>query len=378
MLRPREWAVRLLVALPLVAGGCSRPTPPTPPPPTVVAAPVEQRDVPIERSWVGQTLGSADVDVRARVAGIVLGIHFAEGRRVAKGELLFTIDPSEQQEQVASGESNVAVAKTRLAKAEADLARIRPLAEMNAVSRRDLDAAVAERDAAAEAVRGAEAMLHVAQLQLSYTRVVAPITGLAGIAKVRVGDYVTPAGSTSTLVTVSTLDPILVRFFISEAEYLDFSQRFRPGNAGDEEQLGTRRIELVLADGSVHPEPGHLLKVDRGVDPTTGALPVEAAFPNPDGRLRPGLFAHVRAVGEERPGALLVPQRAVQELQGRFHVFVLGADDTVTLRPVTVGPRIGDSWLIESGLAPGEQIVVEGVQKIRSGMKVTPTAPAEG
>jgi len=171
---------------PLLAVACARPAPPPPPPPAVVVAPVEVRDVPLEREWVGQTLGSADVAVRARVAGIVLGIHFGEGLLVEKGDLLFTIDPAEQQEKTASAGSDVAVARTRLVQAEADLARIRPLAEMNAVSRRDLDAAVAERDAAAEQVAGAEAMLNVAKLQLSYTRVVAPISGLAGISNVRV------------------------------------------------------------------------------------------------------------------------------------------------------------------------------------------------
>ncbi|MCB1007864.1 MAG: efflux RND transporter periplasmic adaptor subunit [Acidobacteria bacterium] len=376
MSKTRVENFRLLVALLLAAAACSRPTPPTPPPPTVVVAPVEQRDVPIEREWVGQTLGSADVAVRARVAGNVLGIHFEEGRPVAKGDLLFTIEPTEQQEKVAAAESDVAVARTRLAKADADLARIAPLAEMNAVSRRDLDAAVAERDAANEQVRGAEAMLNVAKLQLSYTKVIAPISGLAGISNVRVGDYVTPAGTSSTLVTLSELDPIHVRFFISESEYLDYRRRYAPGRLEAED--GASSLSLVLADGSIHPQVGRLLKIDRGIDPTTGALAVEAAFPNPAGVLRPGLFARVRAVVETRQEALLVPQRAVQELQGRYHVFVLGADDTVTLRPVTPGPRVDGSWLIDEGLAPGDRIVVEGVQKIRSGMKVSLSANSEG
>jgi membrane fusion protein (multidrug efflux system) len=315
----------------------------------VVAAPVEVRDVPLEREWVGQTLGSADVAVRSRVAGIVLGIHFGEGLLAEKGDLLFTIDPAEQQEKTASAESNVAVARTRLAQAEADLGRIRPLAEMNAVSRRDLDAAVA-------------------------SRVVAPISGLAGISEVRVGDYVSPMGANSLLVTLSDLDPIHARFFVSEAEYLDLSQRFGPPSAEPDGDPGI--LQLVLADGSVHPARGRVLKVDRGINPATGALAVEAAFPNTDRRLRPGLFARIRGVVETRKGALLVPQRAVQELQGRYHVFVLGEGDTVVLRPVAVGLRVGDQWLIEEGLAAGERVVVDGVQKIRSGMKVTVAAPA--
>jgi len=359
---------------PWLALACARPAPPPPSPPSVIVAPVEVRDVPLEREWVGEILGSADVDVRARVSGLVLGIHFAEGRLVEKGALLFTIDPSEQQEKAASAESNVAMARTGLAKAEADLGRIRPLAEMNAVSLRDLDAAVAERDAAADQLAGAEAMLNVARLQLSYTRVEAPISGLAGIANVRVGDYVSPVAANSRLVTVSDIDPIHVRFFISEAEYLDYSHRFGLPKGEESDEPG--RLRVLLADGSVHPQPGRVLRVDRGVDPSTGALAVEATFPNPEHRLRPGLFARIRAEVETRTGALLVPQRAVQELQGRYHVFVLGADDTVTLRPVSVGPRVGELWLIDSGLAAGDRIVVDGVQRIRSGMRVTVAAPA--
>ena len=359
---------------PLLAVACARPAPPPPPPPAVVVAPVEVRDVPLEREWVGQTLGSADVAVRARVAGIVLGIHFGEGLLVEKGDPLFTIDPAEQQEKTASAGSDVAVARTRLVQAEADLARIRPLAEMNAVSRRDLDAAVAERDAAAEQVAGAEAMLNVAKLQLSYTRVVAPISGLAGISNVRVGDYVSPIATSSNLVTLSDLDPIHARFFVSEAEYLELTRRF--GTPTLEPDGRTPLLELVLADGSVHPQRGRVLKVDRGVDPATGALAVEAAFPNADRRLRPGLFARIRGVVETRAGALLVPQRAVQELQGRYHVFVLETGDTVALRQVSVGPRVGAQWLIEEGLAAGDRVVVEGVQKIRSGMRVAVATPA--
>lgn len=372
-------ALRRRAALPplaaLLAVSCARPAPPPPTPPAVVVAPVAIRDVPLERSWVGQTLGSADVAVRARVSGIVLGIHFGEGLLVDRGALLYTIDPAEEQEQAASAESNVAVAKTRLAKAEADLARIRPLAEMNAVSRRDLDAAAAERDAAADQLAGAEAMWNVAKLKLSYTKVTAPISGLAGISNVKVGDYVSPMGTSSNLVTLSDLDPIHVRFFVSEAEYLELTARLGPPTF--EAEGRTPLLEMVLADGSVHPERGRVLKVDRGVDPATGALAVEAAFPNPDRRLRPGLFARVRGVVETRRGAIVVPLLAVQELQGRFHVFVVEADDTATLRPVEVGPRVGqEEWLIEKGLAAGDRVVVEGVQKIRSGMKVTVAAPA--
>ena len=365
-----------VLALGLGVLACGRPQPPAMPPPTVVVANVVQQDVPIRKEWVGQTLGVSDVAIRARVQGIVLGIHFEEGGTVRKGQLLYTVDPAEYLERVAASEADLARANTNLSRAESDLARIEPLAAMNAVSRRDLDAAMADRNGAAEQVESAQAMLNVAKINLGYTKVDAPIGGIIGISKIRVGDYVTPMGATSILNTVSDVDPIHVRFFVSESEYLQYAKRH--GDPRERSRDLPSNVELILADGTVYDEPGAIVKVDRGLDPTTGALALEAAFPNPGRVLRPGQFAKVRAVVEERSSALLVPERAVQELQGRNHVFVVKGDDTVELRAVRMGPRVDHLWLVEEGLQPGERVVAEGAQKIRSGMKVQVGAAPAG
>ncbi len=358
-----------------VLASCAKPEAPPPPPPKVVAGDVIQKDVPIPHEWVGQTLGSSDVTVRSRVQGIILGMHFQEGTKVAKDQLLYTVDPAEYAQKVASAEAQLAQAKTMLVKAQADLARFEPLAAMNAVSQRDLDAARASRDASADQVRSAEAMLEVAKIDLSYTRITAPIGGLIGISKFKVGDFVGPVGPTATLNTISDIDPIDVKFFVSESEYLSYTEKRGPMREARKGE--TPDLEMILADGSVHPHPGKVVKVDRGLDPTTGALAIEAEFPNPERRILPGQFAKVRAVIETRPGALLVPQKAVQQLQGRNFVFVLGAGDVVEMRRVTMGPRTGDLWLVDEGLKPGEKVVVEGGQRIRSGMKVAPASGVE-
>ncbi|HNX19528.1 MAG TPA: efflux RND transporter periplasmic adaptor subunit [Acidobacteriota bacterium] len=371
----RALAAAGLVVAALGAASCAKPAPPAPPPPTVVVVEAIRKDVPIRGEWVGQTIGESDVAVRPRVDGAVLGIHFQEGGGVAKGQVLYTLEDSKYKELVASAEADLARANTVLARADADLARIRPLAEMNAVSRKDLDAATADRKAAAEGVESARAMLNVAKINLGYTRVEAPITGLAGISRVRVGDYVSPAGANAVLDTISTIDPIHVRFFLSEAQYLAFLRAYGLREASV--QTARAPLDLILADGSVHPHVGRVVKVDRGIDPTAGALAVEASFPNPEKTIRPGQFAKVRAVVDERKGAILVPERAVQELQGRAYVFVVGADGAASFRAVKTGPRVEGLWVVEEGLAAGETVVAEGGQRLRTGMKVAATkAPA--
>ena len=251
-----------------------------------------------------------------------------------------------------------------------------PLAELNAVSARDLDEAVAREGAAKNQVEAARASLRVAEINLGYASVRAPIAGRIGISSVRVGDLVSPIGN-SLLNTVSSIDDIRVRFAISEREYLDYSRRYGTEIRGPDDPNAVP-LELVLADGTVYPQKGQLISIDRGIDPATGTLSVEAEFPNPDLLLRPGLFARVRAVTEERENAVLVPQRAVAELQGRHQVFVVGADDTVEVRAVEMGPRIDGDWLIEQGVAPGERLALAGVQRLRAGMKVVPVAASSG
>jgi membrane fusion protein (multidrug efflux system) len=363
-----------LVLLPLLLTGlaaCGKgPAPAGPPVPRVPVITVASSDVPIYNEWVGQTRGAADIQIRARVPGFIEAIHFEDGGRVNEGDLLYSIDPSELEQKLAGARAQRAQAETLLADAVANLARYRPLAAMNAVSQRDLDEAVAREGAARNEVKAAAAQVRVAEINLGYATVRAPISGQIGISRVKVGDLVGPASS-APLNTVSAIDDVRVRFAISEREYLEFTRKSgaNPKQEGDPKAVP---LQLVLADGVAYPQPGRVISIDRGVDPATGTLQVEASFPNPDGLLRPGLFARVRAATEQRSGAVLVPQRAVTELQGRYQVFVLGKDDTVEIRAVETGPRIGGDWLIEKGVQPGDRLILSGLQRLRAGMKVEP------
>jgi membrane fusion protein (multidrug efflux system) len=240
---------------------------------------------------------------------------------------------------------------------------------MDAVSQRDLEEAVANEGAARGAVDAARAGLSVAQINRGYAEVRAPIAGYIGLSEARVGDLVGPA-SKSLLNTISRIDPIRVRFGISEREYLNFARQ--SGTPRTTELPQTPPLELILADGTVHPYPGRVLTIQRQVEATTGSLTIEAEFPNPTLLIRPGQFGRVRAEVEEREGAILVPQRAVRELQGQYQALVLAADDTVEVRGITVGPRIGSDWLVESGLKAGDRLVLAGTQRLRGGMKVVP------
>lgn len=363
-----------VVLLALATGACGQRAGPAPPPPAVPVITLGGQVVPIFDEWVGQTQGSADIEIRARVTGFVEAMHFAEGTSVKEGDLLYSIDPSELQQKLAAAEAQLAQAQTLYADAASNLARYRPLAAMNAVSARDLDEAVAREGAAKNQVRAAEAGMRVAQINLGYADVRAPISGHIGISKVKVGDLVSPSAN-SLLNTISAIDTIHVQFSISEREYLEYTRRFGAEIRPAEDPQGVP-LELLLADGSEYPQSGRTISIDRGMDPTTGTLTVEAAFPNPQGLLRPGLFARVRAVTEKRENAVLVPQRAVRELQGQFQAFVVGADDTVEVRAITLGPRVGNEWVVEQGLKPGERVALAGTQRLKAGAKVVPTAPA--
>jgi membrane fusion protein (multidrug efflux system) len=336
---------------------------------------VIQRDVPIHAEWVGQTYGESDLDIPARVDGWLEGIHFKEGSEVKEGTLLYTIDPREPQERVAAAEGTLAAARTRLAQAENDVRRYKPLAAINAVSKRDLEMAEATAGAAKGEVEAAQAALESAKIRLGYTQVKAPLDGMIGLTKARVGDYVGRSSGIPVLNTISRLDPIRVRFSIAEAEYLDFVRRLR--KQGGTPESAEIAVEMILADGSSHPQAGALRVAERRVDPTTGTLRIEASFPNPEKIVRPGQFAKVRMVVETRPGAILAPQRAVQELQGRFQVVVV-AGGQAEIRAVKPGARIGSLWLIDEGLKAGDRVVVEGLQRVRGNQPVTAKeAPAE-
>jgi len=350
---------------------CEKPAAPEAAPLEVPVVQVVERDTPITAERVGQLYGAEDIEIRARVAGFLQGVHFKEGGQVRKGDLLYTIDPREQQEEVAKADGDLASARTRLVKAESDVKRYRPLAEMHAVSEADLDAAVAEEGAARGQVDAAEASLRFAKITLGYTRITAPIDGLIGMTQAKVGDYVGQFPNPVVLNTVSNVTAVQARFAITERDYLDLMRKFGPPER-NAQRLKQDNIELLLADGSVYPEKGSLDFADRQIDPSTGTLRLQATFPNPDGILRPGQYARVRIIIDVRQGALLVPQRAVQELQGQQMVSVVGPDGTVESRTLQMGPRLGTLWLVEKGLKPGEKVVLAGAQKVRPGTKVVP------
>ena len=361
--------------LTLLACGCSKPAPPAAqPPPNVEVAEVIKRDVPIYVEAIGQTRGQEEVEVRARVQGFLESVAFQEGSAVRKGKLLYTIDPREYQAALSQAKGRVAQAQADLARYEQDVARYRPLVEENALPKQNLDTAVSQANAGRANVEAAQAAVTQAQLNLSYTKIYAPTDGIIGKTEVNVGNLV-GQGQNTLLTHISQLEAIHVRFTVPERDYLNYARRRqeRGGSAAPEASLP---FELVLADGSVHPEKGRLVFVDRNVDPVTGTILLEAAFPNPNAIVRPGQFARVRAAVDLKKGAILVPQRAVTELQGVYNVAVVGSGDTVEIRMVTPAERIGTLWVIDSGLKAGDRIVVEGLQKVRAGMKVKPAMVA--
>jgi len=346
---------------------CSPGEPPAPPPVEVVVAPVIQRDVEVKSEWIGTTQGSVDAEIRAQVSGTLQSRDYQEGGPVKAGDLLFRIDARAYQAALDQARGELGRAQAALAKAKVDVARYTPLAAEGAVSQRELDNALAMRDSGEASVRSGNAAVEKARLDLSFTEVRSPVDGIAGIANVQVGNLVGPSDP-KPLTAVSNVDPILVVVPLSEREYLRYARgRGRSGARPGEEAAN---LELILTDGSVHPSRGRAIVAGRAVDPKTGTILFKGEFPNPGNLLRPGQYARVRAVTETKRGALLVPQRAVQELQGVQQVAVVGPDDKVTLRVVETGVRDGSLQVIEKGLEPGERVIVEGLQKVRAGSLV--------
>ena len=370
----------VIIAAAAFITACGKPEPPSMPPMSVAVLKVQPRDIPIYLDMIGQTFGSVDIPIRARVDGVLEEIHFLEGRDVTKDQLLYVIDPTPFRAKVVEAEGRLAEAETRLAKAASDLERIRPLAEMDAVSKQDLDGAVAQFEAAEGSLQAARAQVEQAEIQLGYTRITAPVSGLIGITQAKVGEYVGRSPNPVVLNVVSQTDPIRVRFSINEREYLRFRREFGDKLRGAETDTPRANgLQLILSDGSIHEHRGHIVSFDAAIDATTGTLTLEADFPNPERIVLPGQFARVRGVLEQRTGALAVPQRAVMETQGIFQLAVVGDDGTVDLRQVQMGPRVGDQWIVESGLEPGERVALEGLQRIRPGVKVVPKeAPQSG
>ena len=347
-------------------------------PPDVMVAQVEQKDVPIYGEWIGTLDGFVNADVRAQVTGYLVRQAYQEGALVSKGQLLFEIDPRPFQAALDLAEGQLAQATAQLANAEAvqvrtqlDVERYTPLAKEQAASQQDLDNAT-QNNLAAKAtvatakaqIKTAEAAVETAKLNLGFTRLTAPISGIAGQAQLQVGALVNP--SSTPVTTVSTLDPIRDYFTVSEQDYIELQKQF----ASSDRQRW--KLQLILADGTNYPHEGAFYFAGRAVDQNTGAIQLAALFPNPGNVLRPGQYGKVRAVVRIEKGALLVPQPAVAELQGNYQVDVVGEDGKIAIRPVKVGDRIGTMWIIQDGLKPGERVVAEGQQTLLPGMIVQP------
>ena len=352
--------------LTVIIFACSKEQPPAaPPPPSVKVAVVLQKTVPIYVENIGETVGASDVEIRARVEGFLDSVNFEEGTFVKKGQLLYTIDPQPLRASLAQASGRLAQAQAELAKARQDVVRYKPLIDKKAISQQEYDTAVSMEEAAKASVDAARASEQDAKLSLGYTKVLSPIDGLVGKTLVKPGNLV-GRGENTLLTVVSNVDSIHVRTNISERDYLRLARRKAGAPTKDS-------FELVLADGSVHNHMGSIVYADRAVDTKTGTLGVEVTFPNPEHILRPGQYARVRVAIDHKENAILVPQTAVQELQGTYSVAVVGPDNKVNLRSVQATDRIGNLWLIDSGLKSGERIIVEGLQKVREGSVVSPT-----
>jgi membrane fusion protein (multidrug efflux system) len=355
-------AVCLTVCL---VAGCGEKKTAAPTAPEVEVVNVVVKDVPIVREWVGATDGLVNAKINAQIQGYLIKQNYKEGSVVKKGQVLFEIDPRPFQAALEQAKGELAIAEGQLYTAKANLEKIRPLAAVNAVSKKDLDDAIGREASSKAAVQAAKAAVRKAEIDLSFTKITSPIEGIAGIAKVGLGDLVGNPGGPE-LTTVSTVDPIKVYIPISEQEYMRFTQtKEKSGREGP-------TLELVLADGRVFPHEGRVFFADRQVDERTGTIKVAALFPNPGNILRPGQFAKIRALIETQKGALLIPQRAVTELQGRYQVATVNPDNKVDFRWVKVGERTGSLWVIDEGLVPGDRVIVEGMQKVKAGMPVTP------
>ena len=321
--------------------------------------------------FVAQVYGYQDISIRARVSGFLEAIHFDEGFPVKRGQLLYTIDDQPFQAEVAAMQSQLAEAKSFYAKAQSDLNRYKPLAESNAVSQADLDAAQVQFEAAEAQVQAAEANLEISKIKLGYTKIYSPIDGIIGKSHAEIGELV---GHFPLVVlnTVSKTDKIHVEFFLPENQYLQIAQQIENiSTIFEKKDYGEKRFELVLADGSIHKYKGSINFIDRGVDSNTGTLLIQTEFENPDLLIRPGQFAKIR-IPVSFADAIIIPQKCVKELQGQYSVFVVGQDNVVENRQINAGARIGDLWVISDGLKKGEKIIIEGIQKVRNGIPVNP------
>jgi RND family efflux transporter MFP subunit len=402
VLKPKHvaWASGALVAAILgvaASRSAAKPSTQTPSSPVVEVAPVEKRNVPIYGEWIGTLTGQVNADVKAQVTGYLLTRNYKEGSFVRKGQILFEIDPrpfqaaldqargqlAQAQAQLAQDEAQLSTAEANQLKSQLNVEKYEPLAKVDAVSKQDFDnatqtdlankaqvkAAVAAIASARAQIKAGEAAVETAAINLSFTRIISPIDGIAGIAQAQVGDLVST--SSGPLTTVSTLDPIRDYFAVSEQEYLALQKRF---SSPDKDHW---KLQLILADGTTYPQEGEFYFADRQVNANTGAIQLAALFPNPGNVLRPGQYGKIRAVIREQQNATLIPQAAVNEQQGSYLVAVVDKDNRVSMRPVQVGQRTNTMWVIQSGLNLGERVIVEGQQSLRPGMTVQ-TKPFKG
>jgi membrane fusion protein (multidrug efflux system) len=354
----------------LACAGCGPKPKAAAPPPTVEVSPVTQADVPIYHEWIGTLDGLVNATIRAQVTGYLIAQDYKEGDAIKKGDLLFEIDPRPFQATLDQATGELDQAEARLGKTELDVKRYAPLLKDRAISQEEYDDAVQANLEAKAAVASAKAQVEQAALNLGFTRITSPIDGIASIARGQIGDLVGP--TTGELTTVSTIDPIKAYYNVTEQAYINFVRHFT--NQDDvQARLHQLGIQLIMADGTIYPEAGQIYAPDRAIGSTTGALRLEALFPNHSRALRPGEFVRVRVRIDTEHGALLVQQRAVSELQGAYQVAVVDAENKVHFQPVTVGERSGSLWIIEQGLKPSDRVVVEGLQKVREGTTVNPT-----
>jgi membrane fusion protein (multidrug efflux system) len=348
-----------------------------PPPLTVRVTQSSVQDVALTTEMVGTTMGNQDVPIRTRVEGYLETMEFEEGTFVKKGDMLYTIDAQPFQAKLVAAQSELAGAQTTRAKTQSDLARIRPLAEIKAVSEQDLDSAVAQEAAARASVRASEANVELAEIELGYTRIQAPIDGLIGLTKAKPGEFVGRDPNPVVLNNLSDIDPIRVRFSISEREYLSLARHYsnqkQRGSVKDSDNRPAD-LDLLLADGSEHPHKGSIIASAQSISTETGTYTLEASFPNPNNVLLPGQFARVRVQYRELKNVVIIPRKAVVEMQGKFRVYMVNQQNQVEAVDIELGPVIGDDVVVKTGLKGDETIIVEGLQKVRPGAQVNPQA----
>ena len=362
-----------VASLALLTAACEEPPPPPVAPPEVYVTEAVQRDVPVYLDLVGQTEGFQDVEIRARVEGFIETVNFQEGSFVRRNDVLYQLDRKPFEAAVAGAKADQSTAQARLEKANNDVNRYRPLVAKQAVSQQELDNAVAAQDASRSQVAAAGAALEQATINLGYTTIRSPIDGLIGTTAMKPGNLV-GKGEPTLLTTVSQIDPTILKVGVTEADYLRVTRRRQEGGSAGPASLD---IQMTLSDGTVYPEKGKLGPVERAVDATTGTIAVQFIFPNPGTLLRPGQYGRVRISLDTKVGALLIPQRAVQELQNLYSVAIVGADNKVTFRNVKAGMKVDSLWVIDEGLKPGEKVIVEGIQRVQEGGTVAPKpAPA--